>query len=314
MDEEKLAKPSTPKRGPLYWFDGLIKKVIPNFNVRAILYFSVIFGIALYVQIWRISSPIHQPVPLQENKETVIADEAYWESAEYKNRMTQQTPESFALELENWLNARDQELTKRRFEDMLFINTSFPAESGSDAAQVVPESFNYLENIGRARYRYAKEKGFVSDTPSLTKIGTLVCDLDERTERVTGIDLYDWRYASMPKLAAFMATKPDWKIQVGGRILDVSETRLEDKDLLKLRTPENQPAGLFSFLVFHDPQTKRVVLSDAAMLEKNGIDANLTLSRIDSHWDKQPKLYFTSGYGGCQNISLSPQVHYGHSD
>lgn len=51
MDEEKLAKPSTPKRGSLYWFDGLIKKVIPNFNVRAILYFSVIFGIALYVQI-----------------------------------------------------------------------------------------------------------------------------------------------------------------------------------------------------------------------------------------------------------------------
>jgi hypothetical protein len=146
------------------------------------------------------------------------------------------------------------------------------------------------------------------------KIGTLVCDLDERTERVTGIDLYDWRYASMPKLSAFMATKPDWKIQVGERILDVSETRLEDKDLLKLRTSENQPTGLFSFLVFHDPQTKRVVLSDAAMLEKNGIDANLTLSRIDNHWDKQPKLYFTSGYGGCQNISLSPQMHYGHSD
>ncbi len=313
MDEEKRTGAPAPKRGPFYWFDGLVKKLIPNFNLRAILYFSLIFGIALFVQIWRISSPATHP-PVQENKETVVADDAYWESSAYKDRIANQTLESFTGELRRWLNRQDQEFTKRKFEDMFFINQGISEEAGLELEQIVPESFNYLENISRARYQYAKDRGFLSDTPALVKIGTLVCDLNERTEQMTGIELYDWRYASMPKLAAFMATKPDWKINVRERILDVSETRLIDKDLLKLRTPDNQPAGLFSFLIFRDPRTNQIVLSDTALLEKNGVDANLTLSRIDTHWDKEPKLYFASGYDGCQNISLSPQVHYGHTD
>jgi hypothetical protein len=118
----------------------------------------------------------------------------------------------------------------------------------------------------------------------------------------------------MPKLAHFMGTKPDWKVQIRDRILDVSDTRIIDKDLLKSRTIENQPVGLFSFLIFHDPRDNKIVLSDTAMLEMNGIDAGLTLSRIDSGWNKQPNLYFSSGYQGCKNLTLSPVIEYGHSD
>lgn len=212
MEEDKLLKPPEPKkRGPLYWFDGLVKRFIPNFNVRAILYFSVIFGIALFIQIWRISSPA--PVstkPVTEtNKETVVADENYWDSAGYKNKIKTQTVESFTQELAHWLNGQDQELAKRKFEDLLFINAGLTSDTGGDLAQVVPEAFNYLENIGRARYQYAKEKGFLSDNPTLIKLGTLVCNVDAKTEQVTGIEIYDWRYASMPKLVSFMAAKPD---------------------------------------------------------------------------------------------------------
>lgn len=305
-----------PKRGPVYWFDGLVKKFIPNFNIRAILYFSLIFGVALSIQIWRISSsPTAQPiVKEQASKETVIADESYWDSTEYKDRIKNQTLDSFTTELEQWLKGENQELTRRKFEDILFVNAGYTSDLGNDLSSLVPETFNYLETISNARYQYAKEKGLLGDKAVLIKIGALVCNVNDKTEQITGIDLYDWRYASMPKLATFVNTKPDWKIQIKNRILDVSDPRIIDKDLLKSRTSENQPTGLLSFLIFHDPAKNRIVLSDATMLEDNGIDANLTLSRIDTKWDKQPKLYFMSGYDGCKKLTLSPEIEYGHTD
>lgn len=316
MDEEKRLEAKPAKRSPLYWFDDLLKKFIPNFNVRAILYFSVIFALAMFVQFWRISSPpsISQKPATQEKAETVVADQAYWDSAEYKNKIKTQTVDSFTQELAHWLNGQDQEFIKRRFEDVLFVNSGLTTDTGGDLAQVVPENFNYLENIGRARYQYAKDKGFLSDTASLVKLGTLVCNVDAKMEQVTGIEIYDWRYASMPKLASFMAANPDWKMRIGDRILDVSDPRLIDKDLLKSRPPETQPVGLFSFLIFRDPTTNRIVLADSTILENNGVDAKLTLSRIDTHWDKEPKLYFTAGYEGCKQIHTSPQIPYGHTD
>lgn len=305
-----------PKRGPVYWFDGLVKKFIPNFNIRSILYFTLIFGIAISIQIWRISSsPTPKAIVNEEtSKETVIADEVYWDSSQYQDRIKNQTLESFTAELERWLKGEDQEFTRRKFEDVLFINAGYTSDLGNDLSILVPEIFNHLETISKARYQYAKEKGFLSDKPTLLKIGTLKCDLNDKTEQVTGIDLYDWRYASMTKLSAFMGTKPDWKSQIGNRILDVSDSRIIDKDLLKSRTPENQPAGLFSFLVFHDPAKNKIVLSDTSILEDNAVDSKLTLSRIDTKWDKQPKLYFLSGYDGCKKLTLSPLIEYGHID
>ena len=316
MDEEKRSEMASSKSGPLHWLDGLVKKFIPNFNVRAILYFSVVFALTLFIQIWRISSPpsvSQKPAP-QEQKETVVADQAYWDSVEYKNKIKTQTVDSFTQELARWLNGQDQEFAKRKFEDALFVNSGLTHDTGGDLTQVVPESFNYLENIGRARYQYAKDKGFLNDSPALIKLGTLVCNVDEKTEQVTGIELYDWRYVSMPKLASFMAAKPDWKVRIGDRILDVSDPRLMDKDLLKLRSSETQPVGLFSFLIFHDPTMNRIVLADSAILENNGVDATVTLGRMDGQKNKEPKLYFTTGYEGCKQIHASPQIPYGHSD
>ena len=52
MNEENISEPT--KKGPLHWFDSHVKKIIPNFNYRAILYLSVIFAVAMYVEIWRI--------------------------------------------------------------------------------------------------------------------------------------------------------------------------------------------------------------------------------------------------------------------
>ena len=316
MDEEKRPGATSSKRSPLYWFDGLVKKFIPNFNVRAILYFSVIFAFAMFIQLWRISSTpsVPQKAATQEKQEIVLADQAYWDSPEYQNKIKNQTVISFTQELAHWLNGQDQELVKRRFEDLLFVNSGLTSDTGGDLAQIVPENFNYLENIGRARYQYAKDKGFLSDSPSLVKLGTLVCNVDAKTEQVTGIEIYDWRYASMPKLVSLMSVKPDWKVRIGDRILDISDPRLIDKDLLKSRSSETQPVGLFSFLVFRDPTTNRIVLADSTILENNGVDAKLTLSRIDTHWDKEPKSYFTAVYEGCKQIHKYPQIPYGHSD
>lgn len=319
MEQENSRDDMPRKKNILQMFDGLVKRFIPNFNARAIVYLSVIFAIVLGLQIGRFSShkdgmkPVAVPTPAKQ--ETVIADQSYWDSKEYNDKIHNQTIDSFTKEFEQWLNAKDQEFSKRKFEDMLFINGGLTSGTGGDLATVVPESFNYLENQGRARYQYARDKGFLSDKPALIKLGSVVCDSDEKTEKVTGIELYDWRYASMTKLAAFMATKPDWKMQIGDTIFDVSDPRIEDKDILKLDTAQNQPTGLFSFLVLHDPKTNRMVVADSTILDKNGVDASLTLSRITSHWDKQPKLYFKYGYEGCKQINNTPtQINYGQSD
>lgn len=313
MNQEQQPKKKSGVQGPLYWLDGLVKKFIPNFNIRAILYFSLFFAIVIYIQIWRISS--HPDKKTTDGKqETIIADEAYWDSKEYQERIKNQTVESFTQEFEHWLNKQDQEFSRRKFEDMIFINAGLTPLTGGDLAEIVPQSFNYLENYARARYQYAKEKGFLNDKPVLVKLGTLVCNIDEKTEQVTAIELYDWRYASMPKLAAFMKTNPDWKVRVGDKILDISDPRLEDKDILKLRNAQTQPVGLFSFLIFRNPQTNHIVLADSTILENNGVDTKLTLSRIDSHWDKQPKLYFSVGYEGCKQITNNPNIDYGHAD
>ncbi|HEX9503345.1 MAG TPA: hypothetical protein VF974_03430 [Patescibacteria group bacterium] len=291
----------------LYRFDNLVKKFIPNFNVRAILYFSFIFAVAMYLQIWRISSYAPQP---PGTNETVIADENYWQSQRYKAKLQKQTVESFANELGNWLNHQDQEFAKRKFSDMIFINNGL---TPADLAMVVPQSFNYLENQGQMRYQYAKEKGFLNDQATLVKLGSLICDSSEKTEKVTNIELYDWRYASMPKLAEFMKTKPDWKIQVKNQIVDVSDPRIENMELLKLRNVQTQASGLFSFLIFHDPQSNRISLADSAILENNGVDSSLTLSKIKI-LDKQPKIYFKSGFEGCRKINDAAQINYGQLD
>jgi len=312
MNEENISEPT--KKGPLHWFDSQVKKIIPNFNYRAILYLSVIFAVAMYVEIWRISSPAPKQAP-ETIKETVIADQSYWDGQAYKDKIKNQTVDSFVGETSNWLNDADKELVKRKFEDVLFINGGLTPGTGGDLAEVVPQSFAYLENNAKARYQYAKDKGFLADDPTLVKLGTIVCNIDDATEQITGIDLYDWRYASMPKLAAFMATKPDWKVTVGNKILDVSDPRIEDKGVLKYRNAQTQPAGLFSFLIFDDTKTNRITLADSNILDLNGVDAKLTLSRISSHWNKQPKLYFVAGFEGCKSLSkpIAP-IPYGQFD
>jgi hypothetical protein len=295
-------------------FDRLVKKFIPNFNVRAIIYLSVIFAFVIYIQIWRIS-PKPENTKLDEKpQETVIADQTYWESNEYKEKIQNQTVQSFTSEFQTWLDGKDQEFSRRRFEDILFINNGLTPMTGGDLTVIVPENFNYLENHARARYQYAKLHGFTSDTPTLVKLGNMVCDIDSKTEQVTDIELYDWRYTSMPKLAEFMKTKPDWKMQVEDRILDVSDPRIEDKNVLKLKTAQNQPAGLFSFLIFHNTKTNKIVLADSTILQKNGVDDKLTLNRISTKWDKQPKLYFSVGSEGCKQINNDPKLDYGEFD
>lgn len=302
---------SPPKRNILYKFDGLVKKFIPNFNARAILYFSFVFAIALYLQVWRIGSHIPQE-PIR-NQETVIADDNYWNSDEYKNKIATQTVESFTSELQAWLNGQNQEFSRRKFEDILFINNAPSTETEESPATVVPENFNYLENHARARYQYAMQNRFLSDQPTLISYGNVVCDLDERTEQATGIKAYEWRYASMSKLAAFMNNKPDWKIQLGDRILDVSDPRIEDPTLLALKTPQTQPPGLFSFLIFKDTKSNRIFLADSTILENNQIDSRLTLSSLTIS-PKAPKLSFKYGYEGCLQISNSGEVHYDQFD
>lgn len=296
-------------------FDGVIKKYIPSFNVRAILYISFIFAIAVYLQIWR----IHTPSPANNQafgkpQETVIADDAYWQSTAYQEKIQTQTVQSFTSELENFLRGNSQEFFKRKFEDIMYINNSLTPLTGGDLTTVVPENFNYLENNGKARYQYAKANGFLNNQAKLVSLGTVVCDLNDKTEKATGIELYDWRYASMTKLAEFMKTNPDWKVQVGDKILDVSEPMIEDKDILKFRNVQNQPAGLFSFLIFHDPKTNRIFFADSTILESNAIDAPLTLSRISNKWDKFPKLYFKYGYEGCSQINSTAPINYGQSN
>lgn len=302
---------NTPrKHGPLSFLDTATKKLIPNPNVRAIVCLSVLFALALFIQIWRISSD-HKPAI--KTGETVIADQSYWDSKEYQDRIKNQTVDSFANELKAWLSGTSQEFSRRKFEDMMYINVNVPSLYGEDVETLIPQNFNYLETVGRARYQYAKEKGFLSENPALIKLGMIICDSGEKTERITGIELYDWRYTSMPKLAAFMNTKPDWKMRVGDTIVDVDDPKLEESILLRNRTPENQPAGLFSFLIFHDLGTNKVFLADSFILDENGVEAMVTLGNIGQNLKKQPKLYFKAGYDGCRNLGETPEIPYGQS-
>lgn len=314
MSEEDENSKSPPPKNLLLRFDVVVKKFIPNFNARAIVYFSLLFAVAMYLQIWSIASPApKQPQP-KGKQETVIADDTYWQSKLYKEKVQNQTVESFTAEFAQWLSGQSQEFSRRRFEDMLFINNGLTSETGQDLTMIVPENFNYLENQARARYQYAKSNGFLSEAPTLISHGTLVCDLGPTTEKATGIQLYEWRYASMSKLAEFMNTKPTWKIQVGDKIFDVSDPRIEDKDILKLKNAQSQPAGLFSFLVFRDPSNNRIFLADSTILENNGVDAAVTLSKISSHAGNLPKLYFKAGFEGCKQINNVPQTNYGQSN
>lgn len=292
---------SPKKRNFLKWLDDILALFIPNFNIRAILYLSLIFAVAISLQFWRISSPRHAPE--ETKKETIVADQKYWDGSEYKDKLKSQTVESFAKELQAWFEGKNQELTKRKFEDLMFINGGLDP---TDLAILIPENFNYLENNARARYRYAKEKGFLADTPALVSLGTVVCDINEKTEKVTGMHVYDWRYASMQKLTAFLKTKPDWKYRIGDRIFDVSDPRVANRD--------KNPTGVFSFLIFRDPKTNRITIADSMILEKNGIDAKSTLDKAASRKDKQIKLHFKPGYNGCANMTTIPNVPYGDID
>ena len=302
----------TPRTNILYRIDGFIKRFIPNFNARAILYFSLIFAIALYFQIWRISSHEQNEKP-STKQETIIADDNYWNSDEYKDRIKNQTVESFTKELQDWLSGSNQEFSRRTFEDILLINTSLTSETGGNLDTVVPENFNYLENHAKARYQYAKQHNFLSESPTMITYGSLVCDLDERTEKATNITVYEWRYASMPKLAEFMKSNPDWKIQIGDRILDVSDPKIEDPDFLALKNSQTQPPGLFSFLIFKDNKENRIFLTDSTILENNQIDSRQTFGSLISN-PKSPKLYFKYGYEGCRQIGNQEAQSYERFD
>ncbi|MFZ2189473.1 MAG: hypothetical protein WA057_04480 [Candidatus Magasanikiibacteriota bacterium] len=313
MNEE--VKPKKPLKGPLFWLDNLLKKFIPNFNIRAIIYLSILFSVVVYAQIWRFDSK-PETKPMEKNQEIVIADQSYWDSKEYTEKIKNQTVESFAGELKNWLEGVDKELIRRKFEDILFINSGLTPDTGGDLSEVVPESFAYLENHARARYGYAKAKSFLSDAPTLIKLGNVVCNIDSATEQLTNIELYDWRYASMPKLAEFMKSQPDWKMQIGDKILDISDPQIGDKDILKYRNANTQPAGLFSFLIFHNTKNNNISLAENTILELNGVDAKLTLARITNHWNKQPKVYFAYGFEGCKHLNTSTpaNIPYGQSN
>jgi len=53
MNEQSKVKPAEQPRGLFYRFDSLVKTVIPNFNVRAFLYMTLIFAIVLFMRIWK---------------------------------------------------------------------------------------------------------------------------------------------------------------------------------------------------------------------------------------------------------------------
>ncbi len=311
MSEHEQLPPQ--RKAILHKFDDFIKRFIPNRNIRAILYLSLIFGIALHIQIWRTLSKPNTEAP-QQKQETVIADDTYWQSSEYQDKIKYQTVESFTNELQAWLSGQNQEFSRRKFEDMLFINNSLSSSTGEDLAVVIPQTFNYLENHARSRYQYAQSKGFLADQPTIVSHGQLVCDIDDKTEQATGIELYEWRYTSMAKLSEFMNTKPDWKVQVGSTIYDVSDQQIEDKDILLYKTSQTQPAGLFSFLIFRNPKTNQIFLADSQILEDNAVDSSLTLARITAHWDTQPKLYFKAGFEGCRQINNPTPINYGQFD
>ena len=289
-------------------FDSLLKPFIPNFNVRAILYMSLLFATVIYLQVWRISSPGPSKATSKPpvKQETVLADQQYWDSQAYQEKIKQQTLESFTSEFERWLSSKDQEFSKRKFEDMFFINPALTASTGGDLATIVPENFNYLENGGRARYLYAKEKGFLSAEPQIIKLGNVSCNVDANTEQDTGIELYDWRYTSITQLTKFTKTQPDWKIQINDKIYNIHDPLLS--------SPTKQRPGLFSFLIFHYPKNNRFVVANVEILDNNGVDGYKTMVGIEAHNQKLSKLEFKYGYEGCSQINSAPQINYGQSD
>jgi hypothetical protein len=305
-DEQKPNKINLPHK-----IDNVIKTFIPNFNVRAILYITVIFAVALFLEIWRVSSPTPGNKTNSGKQETVLADQKYWDSQAYKDKIKNQTLQSFTAEFQSWLNGQSQEFVTRNFEDMIYINAGLTPSTGGDLATVVPENFNYLENGGKARYLYAKTKNFLIDQPVIQHLGNVSCDIDDHTEQATDIELYDWEYASMPKLTAFMKTFPDWKMQVGDKIYDV-----KDPLLSTIYNPIRQSVGLFSFLIFHFPKTNRYVVANAEILDNNGVDGYKTLLGIEANQGKKlSKLEFKYGFTGCQQInSAAPQINYGQSN
>jgi hypothetical protein len=103
---------------------------------------------------------------------------------------------------------------------------------------------------------------------------------------------------------------------VGDKILDISDPQIESADILKYRNANTQPAGLYSFLIFHNTKTNTMSVADSGILSLNGVDAKLTLARISAKWDKQPKMYFLYGFEGCKqlNASTPPIIPYGQSN
>ena len=305
-------QPESNNKNLLYKFDGLIKTFIPNFNIRAILYMTIIFGVALYLQIWRFSPapPPSKPNNSGTKQETVIADQKYWDSSAYKDKIKSQTLDSFTKEFESWLNGQSQEFSTRKFEDMFFINQGLVSLTGGDLATVVPENFNYLENGGRARYLYAKDKSFLSQQATVVKLGNISCNIDATTEQYTGIELYDWRYASIPKLTEFVKTYPDWKIQIADKIYNIQDPLLAAPYL-----QVKQKVGLFSFLIFHYTKDNRFVVANSEILDNNGIDGYKTMLGIEARNGQLSKLEFKYGFDGCRQINNNvSQINYGQPD
>ena len=136
----------TKKRNILQWLDSIFGLLVPNFNLRAVIYLTVLFGIAMSLQEFRISSPPEQKQVVQK-KETIIADQPYWDSNVYKDRLKNQTVESFTKELQSWLEGKSQEFAKRRFEDALYIN------AGLDPADL-PRSFQKTSTIWKIPHEH----------------------------------------------------------------------------------------------------------------------------------------------------------------
>jgi len=54
MTKELKTTPKIQPKSLFYRLDGLIKTFIPNFNVRAVLYMTLIFAIVLFLRIWKV--------------------------------------------------------------------------------------------------------------------------------------------------------------------------------------------------------------------------------------------------------------------
>lgn len=50
----KTTQASRQPKSLFYRFDILVKTLIPNFNMRAVLYMTLIFAIVLFLRIWKV--------------------------------------------------------------------------------------------------------------------------------------------------------------------------------------------------------------------------------------------------------------------